>query len=49
MDYKQVKKTVRWCKKCDHEIWGNGSIVTPYQCNCGVYEYDNEKNDYIIN
>uniref|UniRef100_A0A6H2A4T9 Uncharacterized protein n=2 Tax=viral metagenome TaxID=1070528 RepID=A0A6H2A4T9_9ZZZZ len=37
--YKTIKQRVPYCDKCNSEIWGNGSIVTPYECKCGKYEY----------
>ena len=36
--YKNVKKTVAWCKICDTEIRGNGSMLSPYYCKCGKYD-----------
>lgn len=48
MKYKKVKKLVPWCDKCNKEILGNGSILTPYNCDCGDWEYDDEKRDYIL-
>lgn len=37
--YKTVKRKVPWCEICNHEIYGNGSIATPYFCKCGEYEF----------
>jgi len=43
VEYREVVKTLPFCKKCDHEVWS--SIARPidsfptYQCNCGVYEW----------
>lgn len=34
--YKTVKKVVPFCKDCDQEITGNGSMVLPYACGCGI-------------
>jgi hypothetical protein len=48
MKYKKIKKAVPYCDKCNHEIWGNGSVIIPHQCNCGIYEYDFKKKDYIL-
>jgi hypothetical protein len=44
--YKTVRRRVPWCKECDCEIHGNGSIVSPYHCMCGEYEYNLETNSY---
>lgn len=49
MEYKKIKKLVPWCEKCQSEIIGNGSILTPYNCKCGEYKYDRDKNDYVLN
>ncbi len=38
-NHKTIKKSVYWCNKCNTEIAGNGSIITPYKCKCGTYEY----------
>lgn len=48
MNYKRIKKTVPYCKKCNREITGDGSMISPYRCNCGVYIYDNNRKDYIL-
>jgi hypothetical protein len=49
MKYKIIKKSVPWCEKGNHEIRGNGSMVTPYWCDCGLWEYDHDANDYLLN
>jgi hypothetical protein len=46
--YKTVKKRVAWCEKCNTEIYGNGSMVTPYKCECGEYEYDPKTHWYKL-
>ena len=48
MKYKSVKKLVPWCEACRMEITGNGSGVRPYECECGVYKYNRDKNDYVL-
>ena len=48
MQYKRVKKTVPWCEKCNSEIYGNGSMMIPYHCKCGEWQYDRSKSDYIL-
>ena len=47
-EYKTVKKAVPWCDKCDTEITGNGSSVLPYECDCGIWRYDREVDDYVL-
>lgn len=49
MEYKRIKKLVPYCKKCDKEIRGDGSLINPYWCDCGPWEYDTKKNDYVLN
>lgn len=29
-------------EKCGEFVRGNGSIVMPYECSCGTYEYDSD-------
>lgn len=41
-----IKKLVPYCKDCKKEINGNGSILSPYTCDCGKWEFNEEKNDY---
>lgn len=36
-----------WCKICEQFLMGNGSIVTPYRCNCGEYKYSFELRQYV--
>jgi hypothetical protein len=48
MEYKRIKKTVRYCSKCEMELLGNGSITFPFWCNCGQWHYDNEEKCYIL-
>lgn len=47
MYYKKVKKLVPWCKSCNSEIQGNGSLVLPYKCICSNWEFNNDINDYV--
>ena len=48
MKYKQIKKLVPYCEICNSEIKGNGSVISPYECQCGKYEWNEEKRDYIL-
>ena len=48
MKYKKIKKLVPFCEKCNREITGDGSILRPYNCNCGIWENENKKRDYIF-
>ena len=51
-NYKTVKRKVPWCKTCDCEIYGDGSILNYYYCKCGKYEFkydeDGTGGDYIL-
>ncbi len=49
MKYKRIKKLVPFCESCQKEIQGNGSIATPYYCDCGLWEFNYIKNDYLLN
>ena len=39
-------KYVPWCEKCKKEIKGDGSVISPYECDCGKWEWDEEKKNY---
>ena len=39
VEYKQVQRVIPICTKCESSVMGNGSILTPYYCKCGTYEY----------
>lgn len=50
VEYKRKKVTV-WqpcCPKCKEELQGNNSIVQPYQCSCGIWQYDWYKQEFYI-
>jgi len=49
IEFKYVKKLVPTCPKCEEGLRGNGSIISPYKCSCGTWEYDIEENEYKIN
>lgn len=36
------------CPKCGQQLFGNGSKLSPYKCNCGEWEYDWVKEEYKI-
>lgn len=38
-----------FCKLCETFLGGNGSIASPWKCQCGVYEYDYNSNTYVLN
>lgn len=46
--YKKVNKLVPHCSECGEELSGTGSMVSPYYCRCGDWEWDFEKTDYIL-
>lgn len=47
--YKRVKKAVPHCNVCGEELGGNGSVVLPYTCSCGEWEFQwGTIGDYII-
>jgi len=44
--YKQVKKLQLHCPHCNKEIWGDGSLNTPYECGCGKWNCHLENNNF---
>lgn len=46
--YKKVKLAVPHCGDCGEMLSGNGSSVTPYECICGVWEYEYSESCYMI-
>jgi hypothetical protein len=40
--------TVRdeYCTVCKEFLTGNGSMVSPWKCGCGTYEFDWRKSGY---
>lgn len=44
MVYKRVKAVAPHCPLCNQRLSGNGSIATPYECLCGIWEteFDNQ-------
>lgn len=36
--YKSIKVPTAHCSICGERLFGNGSLLTPYQCKCGVWE-----------
>ena len=45
--YKQRKVWSMFCNKCKEFLTGNGSVILPYQCKCGKWEYDREFEWYV--
>ena len=46
--YKRVKKMVMCCPLCKSEIWGNGSIISPYTCLCGEWIHGSNVEDWEL-
>lgn len=46
MQYKRVPRIVPWCSECNQTIQGNGSISSPYTCDCGTWE-SGKNGDYF--
>jgi hypothetical protein len=36
-------------KECWSYLSGNGSVINPYTCKCGVWNYDTEECQYRLN
>lgn len=45
---KTIKTLVKACSHCNEIIFGNGSVILPYQCKCGEWEWDSEEKDYKL-
>ena len=48
MNYRSEKTLVPYCDDCDNRIIGNGSLILPYKCKCGIWEYDEAQHDYVL-
>lgn len=35
--FKQVKEVKQFCTDCGEQLKGNGSMVLPYECPCGIW------------
>lgn len=48
--YKRIKTLQPHCGDCGERLSGNGSIVLPYQCSCGIWEIGdyNRLNEYVL-
>ncbi|MCF7836008.1 MAG: hypothetical protein K9M15_02710 [Candidatus Marinimicrobia bacterium] len=46
--YKKVKVWKKHCPKCKQILTGNGSMMLPYQCECGIWDYDTGICDYRL-
>ena len=46
--YKRVKVTAEHCPRCQTMMRGNGSMVTPYRCECGEWRYSYSLSAYEI-
>jgi hypothetical protein len=46
--YKMVKVPIPHCGKCKAQLTGNGSIISPYECSCGVWEYSWSAEEHVL-
>lgn len=46
--FKKEMKVVPFCSVCDKEIIGNGSMVAPYRCECGMWSYNTQSMKYEV-
>ena len=44
--YRERTMSYPWCDKCNMEIYGNGSVGDPYQCDCSQYDFDHDTYGY---
>lgn len=49
IEFRTVERTVPHCGDCAEVLSGNGSLILPYRCECGDWEYDSEKGEYSLN
>ena len=45
--YKQVKTLKLHCPYCNNIIWGDGSILIPYECECGRWNCHLEEEGFV--
>ncbi len=46
--YTQTQTLFPHCSECKERLSGNGSIVTPYKCRCGIWQYDWLSQEYWV-
>lgn len=46
--YKKRTVSDKYCVDCKTFLTGNGSLVYPHKCDCGVYVYDWKDSRYKI-
>lgn len=37
------------CNVCGEQLRGNGSVIIPYRCKCGEWEWDFVNSNYKVN
>jgi tRNA(Ile2) C34 agmatinyltransferase TiaS len=46
--YKKVKVVLPHCPVCKEQLRGNGSMVLPYRCACGILRYNHTTEEYEV-
>lgn len=46
--YKKVKVAKPHCPQCQEMLRGNGSIASPYQCKCGVWQFNYNSGEFDV-
>jgi tRNA(Ile2) C34 agmatinyltransferase TiaS len=46
--YHRKSILVPHCPQCGEQLRGNGSVAVPYECKCGIWEFDFEISKYKI-
>ena len=46
--FKRVHMSMAHCPRCNETMTGNGSMVMPYRCKCGEWQYDYSLSAYTI-
>jgi len=48
IEWKKTKALIPHCPECKQILGGNNSILMPYNCECGQWEYDFKNNEYKL-
>lgn len=46
--YKKIKVAMPHCGDCGEGLLGNNSIMSPYRCKCGTWEYDYSAEEFKL-
>lgn len=46
--YKKVTEKKPFCSICNEQLVGNGSVMYPYKCSCGEWQFNGYNNKYEL-